>query len=200
MENKIQELTDKIYNEGVDKAKAEAQQIIGKAQDEAKSIVDKAQQEANSILEGGKKQADELLQNTKSELKLFSGQAVSALKTEISDLLTHQAVSDSVKNATQDKNFLNEFILKMSLEWSKNQDIVISTKDAESLTAYFAVHAKDILDKGVKINEVNGIKSLFSISPADGSYKINFGDDEFINYFTAFLRPKLVSMLFGDNK
>lgn len=200
MENKIQELTDKIYKEGVDKANAEAQHIIGKAQDEAKSIVDKAQKEASNILANGKKQSEELLQNTKSELKLFSGQAVSALKTEITDLLTHQAVSESVKSVTHDKNFLNEFILKMSQEWAKEQNIVISTKDAESLTTYFAANAKDLLDKGVKIKEVNGIDSLFSISPADGSYKINFGDEEFINYFTAFLRPKLVSMLFGDNK
>lgn len=200
MENKIQELTDKIYKEGVDKANAEAQQIIGKAQDEAKSIIDKAQKEASNILANGKKESDELLQNTKSELKLFSGQAVSALKTEIANLLTNEAVSESVKNATHDKNFLNEFILKMSQEWSKEQNIVISTKNAESLTAYFAANAKNLLDKGVEIKEVNGIDSLFSISPADGSYKINFGDEEFINYFTAFLRPKLVSMLFGDNK
>jgi len=29
---------------------------------------------------------------------------------------------------------------------------------------------------------VNGIKTLFTISPADGSYKVNFGEEEFMNY------------------
>lgn len=36
MENKIQELTDKIYREGVEKGNAEAQRLVGAAQDEAK--------------------------------------------------------------------------------------------------------------------------------------------------------------------
>lgn len=200
MENKIQELTDKIYKEGVDKANAEAQQLLDKAREEASSIVDKANSEAISIVDNAKKASEELLQNTKSELKLFSAQAVSALKTEITNLLSNESVSTSVKKSTQDVNFLNEFILKMALEWGKEQNIVISTKDAESLTTYFATHAKHILDKGVTINQVNSIDTLFSISPADGSYKINFGDDEFINYFKAFLRPKLITLLFGDNQ
>jgi V/A-type H+-transporting ATPase subunit E len=43
---------------------------------------------------------------------------------------------------------------------------------------------------------VNGSKTLFSISPADGSYKVNFGEEEFENYFKDFLRPQLVEMLF----
>ena len=73
---------------------------------------------------------------------------------------------------------------------------VISTADAEGLTKYFAAKAKDLLDKGVKIEQVNGIKTLFSVSPADGSYKVNFGEEEFMNYFKEFLRPQLVEMLF----
>ena len=35
MENKIQELTDKIYREGVEKGNEEAQKLIVKAQEEA---------------------------------------------------------------------------------------------------------------------------------------------------------------------
>ena len=61
---------------------------------------------------------------------------------------------------------------------------------------YFMKNAKDLLDKGVKIEGVKGSKVLFSISPADGSYKVNFGEEEFENYFKDFLRPQLVQMLF----
>ena len=68
--------------------------------------------------------------------------------------------------------------------------------DAESLKKYFAANAKALLDKGVRIEQVNGIKTLFSVSPANGSYKVNFGEEEFMNYFKEFLRPQLVEMLF----
>ena len=44
---------------------------------------------------------------------------------------------------------------------------------------------------------MNGTKSLFTISPADGSYKVNFGEEEFENYFKGFPSvPQLVEMLF----
>lgn len=196
MENKIQELTDKIYREGVEKGNAEAQRLVGAAQDEAKKIIADAQAQAEAILAEAKKNAAELADNTKSELKLFAGQAVNALKTEITSLLTNQVISSAVKGFVADKDFFNKFIVALATQWSANEPIVIATADAASLKKYFAAQAKDLLDKGVKIEQVNGMKTLFSISPVDGSYKVNFGEEEFENYFKEFLRPQLVEMLF----
>lgn len=196
MENKIQELTDKIYREGIEKGNAEAQRLVGAAQDEAKKNIADAQAQAEAILAEAKKNAAELADNTKSELKLFAGQAVNALKTEITSLLTNQVISSAVKGFVADKDFFNKFIVALATQWSANEPIVIATADAASLKKYFAAQAKDLLDKGVKIEQVNGMKTLFSISPADGSYKVNFGEEEFENYFKEFLRPQLVEMLF----
>ena len=196
MENKIQELTDKIYREGVEKGNEEAQKRIAKAQEEAKKIVENAHKEADSIVAAAHKSADELAENTKSELKLFAGQAVNALKSEIATLVTDKIVNADVKAFVANKGFLNSFIVALASKWSVNESIVISTSDAEDLTKYFVAKAKTLLDNGVKIEQVNGIKSLFSVSPADGSYKVNFGEEEFMNYFKEFLRPQLVEMLF----
>ncbi len=196
MENKIQELTDKIYHEGVEKGNEEARKLIRKAQEEAKQIVDNANKEAGLIITNAQKSANELAENTKSELKLFAGQSVNALKSEIASLLTNEIITKTVKDFIVNKDFLNSFIVEIASKWSVNEPIVISTADAESLKKFFAAKAKELLDKGVKIEEVNSMKTLFSISPADGSYKVNFGEEEFENYFKAFLRPQLVEMLF----
>ena len=40
MDNKIQELTDKIYHEGVEKGNEEARKLVEQAQNEAKKIVE----------------------------------------------------------------------------------------------------------------------------------------------------------------
>lgn len=196
MENKIQELTDKIYREGVEKGNAEAQQLITKAQDEAKKIVEDARKEADRIVNSARKSADELAENTKSELKLFAGQSVSALKSEITSIVTNKIVTESVKEFTANKDFMNQFIVALATKWSAEEPITISTGDAESLAKYFTLKAKNLLDGGVKIEQVNGLKTLFTIAPADGSYKVNFGEEEFMNYFKEFLRPQLVEMLF----
>lgn len=196
MENKIQELTDKIYREGVEKGNEEAQRLISSAREEAAKIVEEARKEAESILVAARKSAAETAENTQSEIKLFAGQAVNALKSEVTSLLNNQVVTEAVKGFITDKEYLNKFIVSLAAQWSVNEPIVISTSDAESLKKYFAVNAKALLDKGVKIEQVNGTKALFTISPADGSYKVNFGEEEFENYFKDFLRPQLVEMLF----
>ena len=196
MENKIQELTDKIYREGIEKGNEEAQKLIAKAQEDALKIVEDARKEAESIVAAAQKKADELSKNTQSELKMFAGQAINALKSEVATLVTDKLVGEDVKAFAANKDFLNAFIVELASKWSANEPIVISTADAEGLKKYFAANAKAVLDKGVKIEQVNGIKTLFTLQPADGSYKVNFGEEEFENYFKAFLRPQLVEMLF----
>ncbi len=196
MENKIQELTDKIYREGVEKGNVEAQKLIANAQGEAKKIMEEAQKQADGVLSNARKSADEMMANAKSELQLFASQAVNALKSEVASLLTNKIVDADVKNFTSNKDYLNSFIVSLAKQWTASEPVKISTADAEGLTKFFAAQAKDLLDKGVKIEQVNSLKTLFSISPADGSYKVNFGEEEFVNYLKDFLRPQLVDLLF----
>ncbi|MBO4564405.1 MAG: hypothetical protein J5720_03140 [Bacteroidaceae bacterium] len=196
MENKIQELTDKLLSEGVEKGKLEAEKIIASAKDESAAIIADAKKKAEEIIAAAKKESESLNENTKSELKMYSAQALSALKTEVANVLTDNAVSEVVKQSVADKNFMNQFLLKLAEKWGAQEEIVISTEDAEGLKAVFAKQAKSLLDKSVKIEGVHGQKALFTIEPADGSYKVNFGEEEFEDYFKSFLRPQLVEMLF----
>ena len=105
-------------------------------------------------------------------------------------------MKQTVDDIVDDKQFMREFMLKIAEQWGVNEDIVISTAEAQELKSFFAKKAKNLLDKSVKIEQINGIDTLFCIQPSDGAYKVNFGKDEFENYFKAFLRPQLVDMLF----
>lgn len=193
---KIQELTEKIYREGVEKGQAEAARLIDEAKEQAAKIVAEAHEQAAAIEASARKKADETAENTKSELKLYTGQTVNALKSEIANILTDKVVSESVAELVADKNFLGQFAVALASKWAENEPVVISTSEAESLKAYFASKAATLLDKGVTIEQVNGKQTLFSIAPADGSYQVNFGKEEFETYFKNFLRPQLVDMLF----
>ena len=197
MESKIQELTNKLLNEGVEKGKIEAEKIVAAAKEESAKIVANAKKEAADIEAAAKKNADTIKENTVSELKMYSAQALSALKTEVTNVLTDATVNEVVKKVVADKDFMNQFILKLAEKWGAQEDIVISTEDADGLKAVFAKQAKALLDKSVKIEGVHGQKAMFTIQPADGSYKVNFGEAEFEDYFKSFLRPQLVEMLFN---
>ena len=195
MENKIQELTEKIYAEGVEKGKAEADRLVCEAKESAAEIVKKAQAEADAIVAAAKKKAEELEANTRSEIKLYGAQAVGALKSEIATVVTDTIVKDAVKEALAGDS-VKAMLVKIAERWNSDEALVISTAEADALKAYFAKNAKALLDKGVEIKQVNGLKTLFSIAPADGSYKVNFGEAEFEAFFKSFLRPQMVELLF----
>jgi len=196
MNNKIQELTDIIYNEGVAKGQAQADQILAQAREQAEKIISEARKQADSIVAAARKESADNAENVQKELRLYAAQAVEALKSEIATVVTDKIVTDSVKGFTADQKAFNEFMLRIAQEWGKNQQIEIKAQDADALTRYFNANAKALLDKGVKITQVNGQAAEFSIQPADGSYKVNFGTDEFMNWFKSMLRPQLVETLF----
>ncbi|MEG1615362.1 MAG: hypothetical protein RR202_03065 [Bacteroidales bacterium] len=198
MDNKIQELTDKIYKEGVEKGNAQAEQILADAKKKAQEIEAAAKKESERMIAETQKQMEELKKNTISELQLYAGQSVEALKSEVATLITDRLATGAVEAATDDQHFMQQVILALVSEWAKKEELVIETEDAAILTDFFKAKAKDLLDKGVQIKQVNGLKTDFAISPADGSYKVTFGEAEFVNYFKEFLRPQLVEMLFAS--
>ena len=89
MEKNIQELTEKMFRDGVEKGNEEA-----------------ARKEAEALVAAAQKSAAELMENTKSELRLFAGQAVNALKSEVATLVSDKVVGNAVKELTADKEVM----------------------------------------------------------------------------------------------
>ena len=194
--DKIQELTSKLYAEGVEKGKEEAERIVAQAQAQEQEILDAARAKAEELLSAAKKESAELKKNTEAELKLYAVQSTEALKTEIVNLVTDKLSSTQVKAAVEDKLFMQQLIVELAQNWSKNETLTVGVEKPEELKSYIASHAKELLDKGLKIESVNGIGTGFILAPEDGSYKVKFGKEEFVNYFREFLRPQIQHLLF----
>ena len=111
---KIQELTEKIYREGVEKGQAEAERIIEEGRQKAADIVNEAKKQAEALLAQAKKQAVEVDTNTKNELKLYTNQALNALKSEVANVLTCQVVKKTVGDLVADKEFLGQFAVALA--------------------------------------------------------------------------------------
>lgn len=194
--DKIQELTSKIYSEGVEKGRAEADKIIAEAKSSANKIVENAHHEAEKVTVSAKKEMEELKKNTEAELKLFASQSVEALKTEITNMVSDKLAKANVESAFNDKTFFNNLILELVRNWSKEEQLTIGVESSKDLEKFIASNTSNLLDKGLKIEQVNGLKTSFTVAPADGSYKVVFGKQEFIEYFKEFLRPQIQKLLF----
>jgi V/A-type H+/Na+-transporting ATPase subunit E len=198
MDQKLKELTEKLYQEGVAKGNNQAGQIIEEANQKAKQIIADAENKAMALVAEAEKKAIEMDKNSKSELKLASRQLISALEQEVTDLINGQIVGTAVKSATDDQAFIQKLILEAVANWAPKQDllVVVSPENKKAVDDFFATKAKKMLDQGVEIQSVNNIKTGFQIGPVDGSYKVSFTSEDFIEFFKAFIRPKVVELLF----
>ncbi len=203
MQKKLQELTDKLYQEGIDKAKEEAEKIVKDAKKEAEEIRSKAKKESEKIVKDAEKNAEEIKKNSLNELQLASKQAISDLKQRISNLIEMKAVAPKTKEAFDDKDFTKDVILTIVKNWDPNDEsqvnlkVLLPEKKQKEFEKFFKSKAKDLLDKGLEIEFSENIKGGFRIGPKDGSYFISFSDEDFESFFKTFLRPRLVEMLYG---
>lgn len=199
MQNKLQELTEKIYQEGLEKGNEEAKTIVENAKQEAASIVEAAKKDAEQIIADANKKAEESKKNTESEIKLSSKQAITALKQQITDIVSN-TITEEATSKKFDADFTKTTVENMLKNWSKEQTsnltVLLPEKDEKELNAFFNKSAKTLLDKGLEIKFDASLKSGFQIAPKDGSYKVSFTEEDFNNFFKQYLRPKLVEILF----
>ena len=202
MNNRLQELTDKIYKEGISKGQEDADILKSRAKVDAAQILTTAKYEADQILAEANKKAIEIKENTNSEIKLAARQAIEALKLEVVNLINGSITSSSIKEGMSDIKFIQKTIETMVKNWAAstetdlNMKILIPEKDEKAISEYFNSTAKGLLAKGFSVDTVNGIKSGFQVTPEQGGYKISFTDQDFITFFQGYLRPKVVEFLF----
>ena len=202
MDTSLQQLTDKIYQEGVEKGNAQAESIVAAAKKEAENIVKDAQKEAEKLAEKATKEAAETQKTALSELQMASQKAIAALKQEVTQIINGDIIDSSIKSATSDVKFLQQTIETAVKNWASSDDkalnmsVIVPEKDEEAIKNYFAKSAKGVLDKGFTSDSANNIKAGFQLAAADGTYKISFTDNDFIAFFKEFVRPKIATLLF----
>ncbi|MGM0648022.1 MAG: V-type ATP synthase subunit E [Bacteroidota bacterium] len=203
MENKLKELTEKIYQEGIEQANQEADEIINKAKKEAEKIKKEAQLENEKIVNEAHEEAKNQKKSVETELKLASNQAINTLKQEITDLIAAEAINKQTKEAFNDPEFIKQLIIKLVENWTSENEsdlsVILPAKDKEKLEKNLKADMQHALNKGLEIKYDDKLKTGFTITPQDGSYKIRFNDETFNNFFKEFMRPKTRKLLYNED-
>jgi len=206
MTNKIEELTKKIYNEGIEKAKEEADRIIKNAKNEADSLIKDAEKKADEIKKSAADKKQELIRNTESEIKMTSQKVISEIKQKVTTLVTSKVVKGSLDGVVDDKDLVKKVITTLAGNWNPasgeelNLNIVLPEAFKNELNGYFESLTFKNLKEGMTVNFDNSFKSGFKIGPGDNSYILSFTDEDFISFFKNYLRPKTVELLYGKGE
>ncbi|MCB0583211.1 MAG: hypothetical protein KDD10_28285 [Phaeodactylibacter sp.] len=205
MEQKLQELLDKVYTEGVAKGQEVASTIVRDAERKAEHILEEARREAADVRRQASEEAEELKRNVASELRLSASQSIQALRQQISRLVLLEAVDKPVRDAFSDEDFIKGLIETLVANWHPGQDgqeglaLMLPEKSRESLGHYFSAKAQDALNASLRVDFDGRLESGFRIGPADGRYVISFTDSDFEMFFKDYLRPKTNAVLFGSD-
>ncbi|MDR1896273.1 MAG: hypothetical protein LBR10_05735 [Prevotellaceae bacterium] len=202
MSNKLHELTEKLYNEGLSKGQQEAETILKQAKQEADKIVSEAKHKAADIESAAQKLAEETKANADAEIKLAGRQIINEIKQTVENLILTETISSDIRNAFNDVSFIQSLIKtateKFDLGNSENfsLSIAIPEEQKEALSEYIKEKVSSKLSSSIEIKGDKRLKSGFRIGSEKEGYYISFTDEDFDNLFKAYLRPKVSDLLF----
>ncbi|WP_372650423.1 V-type ATP synthase subunit E [Draconibacterium sp.] len=202
MTDRIAEITQKIYNEGIVKAKDDADQLLAEAKEKADDIIRSAKLKQDEIIRDAQKNAAEDKKRTEAELQLAARQFISKLKQQITGLISTAQINPPVNEAFNDSDFIKKIILTLIEKWnpksgkSMELHLLLPPDDQKELTAFLQKRATEAMNNGIEILVDPKLKSGFRIGPKDGSYLISFTAQDFANYFKQYFKDRTKKLLF----
>jgi len=203
MQDKLQELTDRLYEEGLSKGRQEAEELLAKARAEAKEIVEKAHAEADAIVREAEKKAAETRTTVEGDLKMASTQTISAVQQQVENMVVTEAVAKPVGAALSDQKFVKELIATVVKAFNaanpdgQGLEVILPAQAQNELEQAFNNEVVKDLAKGLEVKNVKGMANGFKIGPKDGGYQISFTADDFTGLIGEYLRPASKKILFG---
>ena len=201
MQNKLQELTDKLYNEGLSKGKQEGEELLAKAKVQAEEMIAKAQAEAAQIVAAAQKQADEIKSKVASDIRMASSQSLAATRNDIETLVVGKMTTEAVKKALTSAEFVKELIKavagKFTTEGPVDLALILPESLQKELEPFVNNELAKILNAGVEASFSKKVSGGFKIGPKNGGYFVSFTDETFNELIAEYLRPATKKILFG---
>jgi V/A-type H+-transporting ATPase subunit E len=200
MENKLQELTDKLYKEGLSKGKEEGEALLAKANAESERILEQADKEAESILKQAKKEAEDYKSKVEGDVRMAVSQALQATRKDIENLVIGKIAGQEISSALSSADFVKELLRtvagKFSSEGAVDLDVVLPEALRSQLEPFITGELSKQLQTGITANFSKKISGGFTIGPKEGGYFISFTDDTFRELIGNYLRPVTRKILF----
>ena len=202
MDNKLQELTDRLYKEGLSKGKEEGEAILAKANEKASEIIEAAQKKADEIIRNAGKEAEDFRTKVEGDVRMAAVQSVQATRKDIENLLMDGMTAKPVSSALTSADFVKEVILavasKFNAEEAVDLEVVLPESLKGELEPFIGIELSKALKGGIEAKFSKKIAGGFNIGPKDGSYFISMTDESFKNLICEYLRPATRKLLFGE--
>lgn len=203
MQDKLQQLTEKLYNEGLAKGKQEAESLVKSAKEESEKMIASAAEECRLMKEKTEKECSDLRLKAEGDIKTASRQALSQIKQDIESAVKMEAVSAPVKEALSSSEFMQSIIKTVVSAFGAGKDatsldLVLPEAMKEKLSGFLKGVLASSFAKGLDVNFSKDLGAGFRISQKGSGYFIDFTDDSFEKIIAEYIRPKTRKLIFGE--
>ena len=202
MSDKLQELTDKLYNEGLSKGKQDAEAMVAKAQAEAADIVAKAKAEAEHIVAQANREADELRTKVMADVKMAATQSIAVTRQEMEKMIVSTAAANGAA-CLSEGDFVKEMVKSIVAAFNPQNaapvdlNLILPENLKSQVEPFVQNEVKNLFKADVNVSYDKKLGGGFKVAPKDGGYMLQFTDDEFRTLIANYLRPATKKILFG---
>lgn len=201
MDQKLEALTRKLYEEGVQKAESEAQRILAQARKEADAIRLQAERQSVDMLAKARDESAALQRRTRSELHMMSTQARERLRQELESLLTARIVEQPVRESLKDQDLVRQMILDIARHLRTGPDDTLSLalpeETARAWGESLRQRLQEELGRGVALHPAPGLKGGFQIGREGQHFRLSFTEEDFQAYLGQFLSREFQDLIHG---
>ena len=203
MQDKLQELTDRLYNEGLSKGKQEGEELVQKAHAEAEAIIANAKAEAAGIIAQANKEAEEMKTKVAADVKMAATQSIAVTKQEIEKMVVTNVATQGVKANMGNADFVKSLITTVVKAFNPDNaapvalDLILPEAMKAEVEPFVQNEIANQFKGEVKVDYSKKMNGGFKVAPKDGGYMLQFTDDEFTQLIANYLRPATKKILLG---
>jgi V/A-type H+-transporting ATPase subunit E len=194
MTQDLQPLIEQIRQEGIDKAEAEAEDILAKARKKAAAIVKEAEDKKRAMLEEAQNNARiyeersrKNLEHAGRDLLITVRQAIERIQSDLVVETVDQAMGIEV---------IKEMLVKMAEQCAAHSgesrmEILVSPEDHQTLIKTFADLYRQKMISGLNLKADNDVLKGFKVSFKDDHVYLDFTNEAVAEALSQLLRPHL---------
>ena len=198
MDVQLQELIDKIKQDGVATAESEAAKIIATAEKKAESIISSANEKAEEIKKNAKVEAEKMEKAGEEAIIQAGRNMLLSFRDSLVGELNVLIQAETAK--AESKDVLSKLIPETVKAWAKNTDaselsVLLSEKDLKELESTFTSELKAEISKGLEIKPDKTLQAGFRIGVNNGAAFYDYSAESLAEMFSTYLNPKIAGLM-----
>lgn len=199
MADDLQQLIERIQQEGLAKAEGEARRIVEEARAEAEALRRDAEAQARAIVEAAEGEARTFAERGNKALEQAARDVILSVRQAVDDTfqaLVRQTVGDALTLDT-----VKQMMVKVVEGYCARQgqcseiDLMVNPGDQQPLVDFFLKTYREAIDKGIEIHADAGVVKGFRVSVEGEHLHHDFTQQEIAAAMGRLLRPRLAEIL-----